>query len=410
MSNCRFCKTPLTQTFADLGMTPLSNSFVPPERASAMEPFYPLHAFVCDACKLVQLDEFESPEHIFADNYLYFSSFSDSWLKHAEAYSEMMIARFGLGQDSLIVEVASNDGYLLQYFKQRGVKVLGVEPAANVAEFAVQKGIPTDVNFFGVETARRLKGEGISPDVIAANNVMAHVPDLNDFVAGFATLLKPGGVITVEFPHLLRLMAQNQFDTIYHEHFSYFSLLTVDRVFKAHGLRLFDVQELKTHGGSLRIFATQSQDVSHETTPSVAKVLADEHAAGLDGMEAYKAFAEQIVDTKAALLTFCIEARAQGKTIAAYGAPAKGNTLLNYCGIGPEFITFTVDRSPHKQGHLLPGVRIPIRTPQAIHEAKPDYVLILPWNLRDEIMQQMATIRDWGGQFVVPIPKVQVVS
>jgi 2-polyprenyl-3-methyl-5-hydroxy-6-metoxy-1,4-benzoquinol methylase len=410
MSNCRFCAEPLSQTFADLGVTPLSNSFVPPERAQAMEPFYPLHAFVCGSCKLVQLEEFESPQHIFGDNYLYFSSFSDSWLRHAEAYSEHMIGRFGLGSDSLVVEVASNDGYLLQYFLQKGTKVLGIEPAANVAEYAVKKGIPTDVNFFGVETARRLKADGIAPDVIAANNVMAHVPDLNDFVAGFAVLLKPGGVVTVEFPHLLQLMAQNQFDTIYHEHFSYFSLLTVEQVFKGHGLRLFDVQKLTTHGGSLRIFATQADHNGHPTTAAVAEVLAEERAAGLDDMATYKAFAQQIVDTKAALLSFCIEARRAGKTIAAYGAPAKGNTLLNYCGVGPEFISFTVDRSPHKQGHLLPGVRIPIRSPEAIFAARPDYVLILPWNLKDEIAQQMAAVREWGGQFVVPIPKVQVLT
>jgi SAM-dependent methyltransferase len=408
MTGCRFCAAPLTQTFADLGMAPPSNSFVAPEHASAMEPFYPLHAFVCDQCHLVQLEEFETPEQIFS-NYLYFSSFSDSWLKHAEAYTDQMISRFGLGAGSQVVEIGSNDGYLLQYFRARGVPVLGVEPAANVAAAATARGIPTDVSFFGVATARRLKSSGIEPDVIAANNVMAHVPDLNDFVEGFSTLLRPGGVVTVEFPHLLRLMQQNQFDTIYHEHFSYFSLLTVERVFARHGLRLFDVQEVTTHGGSLRIFATQSNDSTHPTTDAVAKVLEDERAAGLGRREAYAAFAEQVIDTKTALLAFCIQARRERKTIAGYGAPAKGNTLLNYCGVGLEFIPFTVDRSPHKQGKLLPGVHIPIRAPEAIFEAKPDYVLILPWNLADEIVAQMAGVRDWGGQFVVPIPTVRII-
>jgi SAM-dependent methyltransferase len=408
MTGCRFCAAPLTQTFADLGMAPPSNSFVAPEHASAMEPFYPLHAFVCDQCHLVQLEEFETPEQIFS-NYLYFSSFSDSWLKHAEAYTDQMISRFGLGAGSQVVEIGSNDGYLLQYFRARGVPVLGVEPAANVAAAATARGIPTDVSFFGVATARRLKSSGIEPDVIAANNVMAHVPDLNDFVEGFSTLLRPGGVVTVEFPHLLRLMQQNQFDTIYHEHFSYFSLLTVERVFARYGLRLFDVQEVTTHGGSLRIFATQSNDSTHPTTDAVAKVLEDERAAGLGRREAYAAFAEQVIDTKTALLAFCIQARRERKTIAGYGAPAKGNTLLNYCGVGLEFIPFTVDRSPHKQGKLLPGVHIPIRAPEAIFEAKPDYVLILPWNLADEIVAQMAGVRDWGGQFVVPIPTVRII-
>jgi SAM-dependent methyltransferase len=407
MTDCRFCGSKLTQTFADLGMSPLSNSFVAAERAAAGEMFYPLHAFVCDACHLVQLDQFETPEQIFRD-YLYFSSFSESWLKHAEAYTEHMTRRFGLGAGSQVVEVASNDGYLLQYFQARGVPVLGVEPAANVAEAAKAKGIPTEIAFFSAATARRLAASGIVPDVIAGANVMAQVPDLNDFVAGFAILLKPGGVVTIEFPHLLQLMRYNQFDTIYHEHFSYFSLLTVERVFARHGLRLFDVQELPTHGGSLRIFATQSGNPTHPGTGAVAKVLAEERAAGLEGQAAYAAFAARVVDTKAALLEFCIAARREGKRIAGYGAPAKGNTLLNYCGIGPEFLAFTVDRSPHKQGKLLPGVRIPIRAPAAIFAAKPDYVLILPWNLTEEIVAQMAAIRDWGGRFVVPIPAVRL--
>jgi 2-polyprenyl-3-methyl-5-hydroxy-6-metoxy-1,4-benzoquinol methylase len=407
MTDCRFCATPLTQTFADLGMSPLSNAFIDPTRASAMEPFYPLHAFVCDQCHLVQLDEFETPQQIFSD-YLYFSSFSDTWLKHAEAYTTHMIGRFGLTAKSQVVEIASNDGYLLQYFKANGIPVIGVDPAANVAEVAIAKGIQTEVAFFGAATARRLRTSGIAPDVIAANNVMAHVPDLNDFVEGFAILLKPAGVVTVEFPHLLRLMQQNQFDTIYHEHFSYFSLLTVQRVFARHGLRIFDVQELQTHGGSLRIFATPSDGAAHLTTEAVRDVLAQEHAAGLNDRHTYAAFANQVIDTKTALLEFCVQARRDHKTIAGYGAPAKGSTLLNYCGIGPEFIPFTVDRSPHKQGKLLPGVRIPIRAPEAIFEAKPDYVLILPWNLSNEIVAQMAGIRHWGAKFVVPIPTIQI--
>jgi SAM-dependent methyltransferase len=403
---CRFCAAPVTQSFADLGMSPLSNAFVAPERAGAMEPFYPLHAWVCDDCHLVQLEAFETPEQIFGD-YLYFSSYAESWLRHAEAYAAEMVARFGLGAASQVVEVASNDGYLLQYFQAQGVQVLGVEPAANVAAVAREKGIPTEVAFFGVATAQRLKAAGVAPQLMAANNVLAHVPDLNDFVGGFAVLLAPGGVLTVEFPHLLRLMQQNQFDTIYHEHFSYFSLLTVQRIFAAHGLRVFDVQQLPTHGGSLRVFVIQA-GAAHAETPAVAALLAEEHAAGLAGRAAYAAFAEQVVDTKAALMAFCVEARRAGKTILGYGAPAKGNTLLNYCGIGPEFIGFTVDRSPHKQGLLLPGTRIPIRAPEALLAARPDYVLILPWNLREEITVQMAVVREWGGRFVVPIPSVQV--
>ncbi len=416
-SKCRFCSAPLTQTFADLGMTPMSNSFIAPEKAGAMEPFYPLHAYVCGSCRLVQLEEFESPEHIFSD-YIYFSSFSESWLKHAEAYAAMMTRRFGLTPASTVVEVASNDGYLLQYFVRAGINVLGIEPAANVAAVAVQNGVPSEVAFFGEATARRLKAEGpgagtgtgtggLSADVMAANNVLAHVPDINDFVEGFAVLLAPQGVVTVEFPHLLRLMAFTQFDTIYHEHFSYLSLHVVQRIFAAHGLRVFDVEQLATHGGSLRVFACHAA-ATHPEMPALAAVLAEELAAGLETTEAYAAFARQVIDTKVALLRFLIDARAAGKTVAAYGAPAKGNTLLNYCGVGPELVAFTVDRSPHKQGKLLPGVRIPVRAPEAIMEARPDYLLILPWNLEAEITAQMAGIRDWGGRFVVPIPTVRV--
>ena len=404
---CRFCASPLTETLADLGMSPLANAFIAPAQARQPERFYPLHAHVCSSCRLVQLEAVESPQDIFRD-YLYFSSFSDSWLQHAADYAAMMTARFGLGPGSRVVEVASNDGYLLQYFQAQGVQVRGVEPAANVAKVALDKGIPTEVAFFGEAEAARLAAAGVAPDVIVANNVLAHVPDLNDFVRGFRVLLTPDGVLSLEFPHLLRLMEWGQFDTIYHEHFSYFSLLVVDRILAHHGLRVFDVTELPTHGGSLRVFACHQESARHPRAATVTDLLAREREAGLDGAAAYRQFAEQVIRIKCDLLEFCIRARREGKRVLGYGAPAKGNTLLNYCGIGPEFMAFTVDRSPYKQGLLLPGVRVPIRAPEAILEARPDYVLILPWNLKTEIMQQMAAIRAWGGRFVVPIPEVQV--
>ena len=405
-ARCRNCGAPLTATFADLGMSPLSNAFIRPAEASRMEPFYPLHAWVCGTCRLVQLEEFESPEHIFND-YFYFSSFSESWLRHAETYAKAMTARFGLGAGSTVVEVASNDGYLLQYFKAQGCRILGVEPAANVAAVAEKKGVPSVVAFFGRDTATRLRADGFAADQMAANNVLAHVPDLNDFIAGFAILLKPGGVATFEFPHLLRQIEHTQFDTIYHEHFSYLSLHVVQRLFKAHGLRVFDVDELPTHGGSLRVFACL-EAAPHTVEPAVASVLTKEAAAGLEDAAVYAAFAAQVVRIKLDLLRFLIDAQTAGKRVAAYGAPAKGNTLLNYCGVGPELIAFTVDRSPHKQNTLLPGTRIPVRAPDAILQEKPDYVLVLPWNLKDEITQQMHAIRQWGGKFVVPIPSLQV--
>lgn len=404
---CRFCQTPLQHSFADLGLSPLSNSYVRPEHQDRGEKFYPLHAYVCSACKLVQLEEFESPEAIFSD-YAYFSSYSTSWLEHAQHYCQAMRERFGLGAASQVVELASNDGYLLQYFQQMGVPVLGVEPAANVAKVAMEKGIPTRVAFFGVATAEAMLAAGESADLLLGNNVLAHVPDLNDFVAGMQRLLKPDGVITMEFPHLLQLMQHNQFDTIYHEHFSYFSLLTVQRVFARHGLALFDVEELPTHGGSLRIYARHSNHAAASPTNRLLVLREREIAAGLDDLPAYASFAEQVRETKRKLLEFLIAAKRQGKRIAGYGAPAKGNTLLNYCGIRSDFIDFTVDRNPAKQGTLLPGTRIPVFAPERIMAEKPDYLLILPWNLRDEVMQQMAGIRAWGGQFVVPIPAVAV--
>jgi 2-polyprenyl-3-methyl-5-hydroxy-6-metoxy-1,4-benzoquinol methylase len=406
-SKCRFCQAPLHETFADLGVTPLANSFVSADRAHAMEPFYPLHAYVCSACRLVQLEEFASPAHIF-DDYIYFSSYSQAWLHHAEAYAETMTQRLNLGAGSLVVEVASNDGYLLQFFRQRNIKVLGVDPAANVAAAAVEKGIPTKVAFFGTATARRLREQDIAPDLIVANNVLAHVPDINDFVRGLAILLKPQGILTVEFPHLLRLIQETQFDTIYHEHFSYLSLHVVQRIFARHGLRVFDVQQLSTHGGSLRVFACHASATRQTATSAAACVLAEEIASGLEGNDAYRHFARQVVEAKLSLLRFLIDARAQSKLVAAYGAPAKGNTLLNYCGVGPELVAFTVDLNPHKQGMLLPGTRIPVRAPEALLAAQPDYVLILPWNLQQEITVQMQSVCAWGGRFVVPIPTTQI--
>ncbi|BCB20234.1 class I SAM-dependent methyltransferase [Bosea sp. ANAM02] len=405
---CRFCSAPLTTVFADLGMTPLANAFVAPDDASEPEAFFPLQVYVCDACKLVQARDVETPGAIFSD-YAYFSGFSQSWLDHSERYAHAMIQRFGLSDASKVVEVASNDGYLLQYFQQAGVPILGIEPAANVAAVAQRRGIPTQVRFFGRRTARDLAAQGHQADLIAANNVIAHVPDLNDFVAGFELLLKPEGVLTLEFPHLLRMLIENQFDTIYHEHFSYFSLLAIERVLAAHGLAVFDINRLPTHGGSLRVYAGHAAG-GREPSAAVLTLRQEEEAFGLDRIATYAGFAERIARTKCALLDFLIAARRDGKRVAAYGAPAKGNTLLNYCGVGPELVAFTVDRSPHKQGRLLPGTRIPVKAPDVILKEKPDYLLILPWNLRGEVMQQMAALRDWGGRFVVPIPEVEVLA
>ncbi|HEX2909265.1 MAG TPA: class I SAM-dependent methyltransferase [Chloroflexia bacterium] len=404
---CRFCGSALRFTLVDLGMHPPCNSILKSTQLNDMEEFFPLHVFVCEKCFLVQLLEYVSPSKIFSD-YSYFSSFSDSWLQHARKYTEEMVARFGLNSQSQVVELASNDGYLLQYFVQQGVPVLGVEPAANVAEVAIQKGIPSVVKFFGQQTARELIAEGKQADLLLGNNVLAHVPDLNDFVEGMKLLLKPEGVITMEFPHLMRLMDENQFDTIYHEHFSYFSFVTVEQVFAAHGLTLFDVQELPTHGGSLRIFARHTADSSKPVSPAVEELRTREIAEGFTSLEKYYSFGEQVKETKRKLLEFLITARRAGKSVVGYGAPGKGNTLLNYCGIRTDFLDYTVDRSPYKQGHYLPGTHIPIHNPDKIAETKPDYVLILPWNLKDEVMKQMAYVREWGGQFVVPIPEVQV--
>lgn len=405
---CRFCGAELSVTFANLGMTPLSNSYLNKDNLHKMEPFYPLHAYVCTECLLVQLSEFESPEHIFSD-YQYFSSFSDSWLKHAKTYSDKMTERFGLSSDSQVVEIASNDGYLLQYFRDKNIPVLGVEPAANVAEVARKKGIPSEVMFFGEETAGKLKAAGKAADLMAANNVLAHVPDLNDFVKGFKVLLKPGGVITIEFPHLLSLIEHNQFDTIYHEHFSYFSLIVAEKVFSSKGLRIFDVEELSTHGGSLRLFICHNEDSSKTQSPAVESLKQKEIAFGLEKISTYTEFAEKIIKTKCDILDFFTEAKKKGKKVAGYGAPAKGNTLLNYCGIGVELLEYTVDRSPHKQKLSLPGTHIPIYAPEEIFQTKPDYIFILPWNIKDEVMEQMAEIRSWGGKFVIPIPEITII-
>jgi 2-polyprenyl-3-methyl-5-hydroxy-6-metoxy-1,4-benzoquinol methylase len=407
LATCRFCGAPLEHSFADLGMSPLANSYVRPDQANAMEPFYPLHAYVCAQCWLVQLQMYESGEHIFSD-YAYFSSFSDSWLAHARAYTEKMRSRFGLGSGSQVIELASNDGYLLQYFKAAGIPVLGVEPARNVADEAIKKGIPTVVKFFGEQTARELVSDGKTADLLLGNNVLAHVPALNDFVKGMKIVLKPGGVITMEFPHLQRLVEECQFDTIYHEHFSYFSFVTVEQVFAKHGITLFDVEELPTHGGSLRIYGRHSEDGSKPVGQRVIELREREERLGYKGLGLYQSFAEKVMATKRDILAFLIDAKRQGKKIVGYGAPAKGNTLLNYCGIRNDMISYTVDRSPHKQGHYLPGTRIPICAPERIRETKPDYVVILPWNLKDEIMKQMADIREWGGRFVTFIPEVRV--
>jgi SAM-dependent methyltransferase len=407
MGTCRFCHAGLQRTFVDLGMSPLCESFLTREQLNQMEPFYPLHAYVCEECFLVQVEEYVGPEQIFSE-YAYFSSYSRAWLEHAKSYTDMIVSRLGLDHTSQVIELGSNDGYLLQYFMARGIRVLGVEPAGNVAAAAIAKGVPSTTRLFGLETAQELLAGGHHPDLIVGNNVLAQVADLNGFVAGMTKLLKPGGVITMEFPHLLRLMDENQFDTIYHEHFSYFSLMSAERIFTAHGLTLFDVEEMWTHGGSLRIYARHQEDEARPVGPRVRALLAREKAVGLDRPERYAAFAEQVRETKWRLLEFLIGAKRRGKSIAGYGAPGKGNTLLNYCGIRTDFLDYTVDRNPYKHGRFTPGTHIPIHPPEKILETRPDYVLILPWNLKDEIIEQMSAVQAWGGQFVVPIPDVKV--
>lgn len=388
-------------------MSPLCESYVSQEQLNSMEAFYPLHVYVCDRCFLVQLLQYVSPANIFSD-YAYFSSFSDSWLEHARTYTNMAIERFELSSDSQVIEIASNDGYLLQYFVERRIPVLGIEPAANVAVVAQQKGIPSIVKFFGKKTARELIAEGKHADLLLGNNVLAHVPDINDFVGGLKILLKPQGVITMEFPHLMRLIDENQFDTIYHEHFSYLSLISVESIFAAQGLTLFDVDEIPTHGGSLRIYARHDEDASKPIGSRVLELREREEKLGFTTLDHYVSFTKRVEETKRNLLDFLVQAKRQGRSIAGYGAPGKGNTLLNYCGIRTDFLDYVVDRSPYKQSKFLPGTHIPIHHPDKIKETRPDYVLVLPWNLKNEVIEQNSYIREWGGQFVVPIPEVMV--
>ncbi len=404
---CRFCETTLRYTFVDLGMSPLCESYVDADNLDKMEPFYPLHVYVCEECFLVQLQEYVSPQEIYLE-YAYFSSYSDSWLEHMKFYVKMMNEKFGIDSEKQVVEIASNDGYLLQYFVELGVPVLGIEPAANVAETAKKKGIKTIVKFFGQETARELVASGIQADLLLGNNVLAHVPDINDFVKGMKILLNSRGIITMEFPHILRLMEENQFDTIYHEHYSYLSATTVEKIFNKHGLRLFDIEELSTHGGSLRIYACHETDSSRTISSRVKQLKSEENKAGISNLQTYKTFSENVKETKRKLLELLINIKREGKSIAGYGAAGKGNTLLNYCGIGTDFIDYTVDRNPYKQGKFLPGTHIPIYDPAKIKETQPGYLLILPWNLREEIMEQTAYIREWSGQHIVPIPEAKI--
>jgi SAM-dependent methyltransferase len=406
---CRFCGTTLEHTFVDLGMSPLCQTHISADQLQLMEPTYPLHAYVCGNCFLVQLQEYVAPENIFGE-YAYFSSYSSSWVEHARQYTEMAIARFGLGPTSKVFEVASNDGYLLQHFLAKDIPVLGIEPAANVAAAAALKGISSEVRFLGSATAEIIASKHGQADLLLGNNVLAHVPDLNDFVAGLKRLLAPQGVITMEFPHLRQLMKCNQFDTIYHEHFSYFSFLAVEKIFASQGLTLFDVEELPTHGGSLRIYGRHASNLAHPVSERARAMLITEVEEGFMTLAHYRGFGEQVKATKRKLLSFLIDAKQRGKRIVGYGAPGKGNTLLNYCGIRTDFLDFTVDVNPYKQGKYTPGTRIPILAPDRIREARPDYVLILPWNLKEEISSAASYIGEWGGQFVVPIPEVEVLG
>ena len=403
---CRFCRAPLSNVLVDLGMSPLCESYIAADRLNSMEPFYPLRVFICDACRLAQLPEHVGPKEIFSE-YAYFSSYSDSWLRHAEAYVEMIARRLGLRPTDQVIEVASNDGYLLQYFARKGFKPLGIEPAANVAEKAVERGIPTRIAFFGSALARTLVEEGFQAKLLLGNNVLAHVPDLNDFVAGLNILLAPGGTLTLEFPHLQRLIEGNQFDTIYHEHFSYFTLLSAERVLLRHGLKIFDVEELESHGGSLRLFAAHADPAVSEG-PRVTDLRKRETELGYDQPAIYKSFEARVRETKVNLLEFLIQTRRRGETVAGYGAPGKGNTLLNYCGIRTDFLEYTVDRNPYKQGKFLPGTRIPIHPPDRLNKTRPNYILILPWNLKREIAAQLKHAREWGAGFVVAIPALEV--
>lgn len=408
--SCRFCSADLTETVVDLGASPLANSYIDLDKTQRAEPFYSLHTYVCAQCYLVQVPPMAAREDIFDSEYAYFSSYSASVLEHARQYVEEMMDRFAFTGDHQVIEVASNDGYLLKNFKARGVPVLGIEPSGNVAAAAEAAGIPSRVQFFGVETAMELVAEGIKADLLIGNNVLAHVPDINDFVAGIKKVLGPTGVVTIEFPHLMKMLDLNYYDTIYHEHYSYLSLFSVEKIFAHHGMTIFDVDEIKPQGGSLRIYARHTDDSSHPVTPRVDALRSREIDGGVDSLARYKAFADQVHRTKRELLKFLFKAKEDGKTVVAYGAPAKGNTLLNFCGIKTDLIDYTVDVSPHKQNRLLPGTRIPIYAPNKIADTKPDYVLILPWNIRDEIVSQMKDVPSWGGQFVVPLPEVEVLA
>ncbi len=406
---CRFCNESLKNVFVDLGMSPLSNAYLAEDKVENSEIFYPLKAYVCHKCLLVQLQEFESPKHIFGE-YAYFSSYSNSWLEHAREYTEMAIQRFNISKNSLVVELASNDGYLLKNFKNNDIPVIGIEPAENVAKVAIEEGIPTSIDFFGVELAQKMVDAGSSADLIIGNNVLAHVPNINDFVGGIKLLLKPTGVATIEFPHLLQLMNQNQFDTIYHEHFSYFSFLSVSKIFQHHGMHIFDVEELPTHGGSLRLYITHDDTENFKTSKRVADLVDKESKSGLDHLNTYRKYSQKVSKWKRDLLLELIKLKNKGGKIVGYGAAAKGNTLLNYCGARTDIIDYVVDRNPYKVGKYLPGTHIPVKHIDNIKKDKPDYLFILPWNLKNEIIEQNSFIRNWGGKFIIPVPEVQIID
>lgn len=405
---CKFCKTELTHTFIDLINSPASNSFLNTDQLNEPETFYPLKVYTCNKCFLVQVDEYKKSDAIFDSNYVYFSSFSTSWLKHAKTYTEMMTNRFGYSGNSLVIEIASNDGYLLQYFYQVGIPVLGIEPTANTAAVAKEKGLETIVDFFGVKLANELLAKNIKADLLLGNNVLAHVPDIVDFVGGMKIILKENGVVTMEFPHLMQLVENSQFDTIYHEHFSYLSFTTVKQIFESQGLEMFDVDQIPTHGGSLRIYAKHIGDSSKEISTNVKTILNLEASKGMDSLEYYDGFQKKALKIKLDLLSFLIEQKKSGKKVAGYGAAAKGNTLLNFCGIKNDLIDFVVDANPHKQNKFLPASHIPVMNEQYLKEAKPDFVIILPWNLKDEIIMQLGYIKEWGGQFVIPISSLHI--
>lgn len=405
--NCRFCSTALEHTVVNLGTSPLCESYVHKDDFNKPEPFFPLHVYVCHECFLAQIDEFVPPEEIFTE-YAYFSSYSDSWVQHAKEYCEMIAQRQGLGAGSQVVELASNDGYLLQHFKRMGIPAQGVEPAANVAKVAQEQGIDTIVDFFGTKLASSMIAEGPKADLVLGNNVLAQVPDLNDFVAGMSILLADDGIVTMEFPHLMKLIEENQFDTIYHEHYCYFSLIAAEAIFAKHGIRLFDVEEIPTHGGSLRIYGCPSDSKKYAISSAYKELMALEVRKGYRDMAVYEEYSDRVIKLKSEIIEFFVKAQREGKSLAAYGAAGKGNTLLNYCGVKSDWLPFTCDRNPYKQGRYLPGSRVPILAPEAIEEHKPDYVIIMPWNIKHEIRKQLGYISQWGGQFVTFIPELQI--